>query len=138
MDPRLLCGSYCVFPFLFSIIVFTNDRYVDPECVSTHQLTERSDAYSFGVMILELITGRKAIIRTQFSVVKLVDWARPLMNPQSYRQLVDSRLNSIYDVNEMTRMVNCAAVCVGPSQRRPRMSKIIRFLKRHLSLNDLH
>ncbi|XP_077232265.1 proline-rich receptor-like protein kinase PERK2 [Tasmannia lanceolata] len=98
--------------------------YVDPECVSTHQFTERSDAYSFGVMILELITGREAIIRTRSSMVKLVDWARPLMNPQCYRQLVDSRLNSIYDVNEMTRMVNCAAICVGPSQRRPRMSKV--------------
>ncbi|XP_077229124.1 proline-rich receptor-like protein kinase PERK1 [Tasmannia lanceolata] len=111
--------------------------YVDPECVSTHQFTERSDAYSFGVMILELITGREAIFRTPLSMVKLVDWARPLMNPQSYRQLVDSRLKSIYNVNEMTRMVNCAAVCVGPSQSRPRMSKIVRFLEGHLSLNEL-
>ncbi|XP_077219716.1 putative serine/threonine-protein kinase PBL5 isoform X2 [Tasmannia lanceolata] len=64
---------------------FISTRYVDPEYALTHQLTEQSDAYSYGVMLLELITGHEAIFRTLLSMVmvKLVGWARPLMNPQS-------------------------------------------------------
>ncbi|XP_077219735.1 proline-rich receptor-like protein kinase PERK1 isoform X2 [Tasmannia lanceolata] len=114
--------------------------YLDPECFLTRKFTERSDVFSFGVMILELITGRQAIIRTQSSgVYSLVEWARPLMESHNYHLLVDPRLESNYNFNEMTRVVDCAAACLRPSSRsRPKMSQIVRVLEGHLSLNLLN
>ncbi|XP_077219771.1 proline-rich receptor-like protein kinase PERK1 isoform X2 [Tasmannia lanceolata] len=114
--------------------------YLDPDCFWTCKFTNKSDVFSFGVVLLELITGRQAIVRTQSSgVYSLVEWARPLMEAHNYHLLVDSRLQSNYNVNEMTRVVDCAAACVRPSSRsRPSMSKIVRFLEGHLSLDDLN
>jgi serine/threonine protein kinase len=43
----------------FEVYIF---RYVAPEYVTSGKLTERADVYSYGVMLLELITGRKPIM----------------------------------------------------------------------------
>ncbi|XP_077219725.1 proline-rich receptor-like protein kinase PERK3 [Tasmannia lanceolata] len=114
--------------------------YLDPECFLTQKFTERSDVFAFGVMVLELITGRQAVMRTQSSgVYSLVEWAKPLMEAHNYHVLVDPRLEANYDVNDMTRVVDCAAACVRASSRsRPKMSQIVRVLEGHLSLNVLN
>ncbi|XP_077228275.1 proline-rich receptor-like protein kinase PERK1 [Tasmannia lanceolata] len=114
--------------------------YLDPECFLTRKFTERSDVYAFGIMVLELITGRQAVIRTESSgVYSLVEWARPLMEAHNYYVLVDPRLESNYDVNDMTQVVDCAAACVRASSRsRPKMSQIVRYLEGDLSRNAMN
>ncbi|MFQ6634183.1 hypothetical protein Gotur_011971 [Gossypium turneri] len=115
--------------------------YLAPEYASSGKLTDRSDVFSFGVMLLELITGKQPIDISMDD--SLVDWARPLLTRAleggNVDELVDPRLEKNYNQNEMQRMIACAAASIRHSARkRPKMSQIARILEGDSSLDDLN
>ncbi|XP_010460343.1 PREDICTED: proline-rich receptor-like protein kinase PERK10 [Camelina sativa] len=106
--------------------------YMAPEYASSGKLTEKSDVFSFGVVLLELITGRKPVDTSQpLGDESLVEWARPLLNhaiqTEEFAALADPKLGKNYVGVEMFRMVEAAAACIRHSAaKRPRMSQIVR------------
>ncbi|PWA74241.1 serine/threonine-protein kinase, active site protein [Artemisia annua] len=117
--------------------------YLAPEYASTGKLTEKSDVFSYGVVLLELITGRRAVEIDSDDDDSLIDWATPVLiqasEGGSFDEMVDPRLGGNYNRNEMHRMVACAAICLRhAAKRRPKMSQVVRILEGDVSLEDLN
>ncbi|XP_044965178.1 proline-rich receptor-like protein kinase PERK9 isoform X3 [Hordeum vulgare subsp. vulgare] len=116
--------------------------YLAPEYASTGKLTEKSDVFFFGVVLLELITGRKPVDTSRpLGDESLVEWLRPLPNratdEQEFEELVDPRLTGDYDDVEMFRMIEAAVACIRHSAaRRRKMGQVVRILD-SLTLNDV-
>ncbi|KAJ4867499.1 Proline-rich receptor-like protein kinase PERK12 [Raphanus sativus] len=108
--------------------------YLAPEYASSGKLTDRSDVFSFGVVLLELVTGRKPVDQNQpLGEESLVEWARPLLlkaiETGDCSELIDRRLDKHYVEHEVFRMIETAAACVRHSgPKRPRMVQVVRAL----------
>ncbi|KAM3281132.1 inactive protein kinase SELMODRAFT isoform X1 [Capsicum chacoense] len=105
--------------------------YLAPEYAQSGQITEKADAYSFGVVLLELVTGRKAIdINRPKGQQSLSEWARPLLRKSAISELIDPCLANCYLEQEIRGMLRCASLCIrrDPNSR-PRMSQVLRMLE---------
>ncbi|VVA92290.1 unnamed protein product [Arabis nemorensis] len=117
--------------------------YLAPEYASSGKLTDRSDVFSFGVVLLELVTGRKPVDQNQpLGEESLVEWARPLLlkaiETGDFSELIDSRLEKHYVEHEVFRMIETAAACVRHSgPKRPRMVQVVRALDSDGDLGDI-
>ncbi|CAD5178347.1 unnamed protein product [Musa acuminata subsp. malaccensis] len=98
--------------------------YCAPEYAMTGQLTLKSDIYSFGVVLLELITGRRAIDNSRAAGEhNLVAWARPLFKDRrKFSQVADPVLQGQYPPRGLYQALAVAAMCV---QEQPAMRPLI-------------
>ncbi|XP_024525140.1 inactive protein kinase SELMODRAFT_444075-like isoform X2 [Selaginella moellendorffii] len=105
--------------------------YLAPEYTQSGQITEKADVYSFGIVLLELVTGRKAIdISRPKGQQCLTEWARPLLRKRVYRELVDPKLCGEFEKDEVTCMLHAAFLCISRDPNtRPRMSQVLRILE---------
>lgn len=83
---------------------------------------EKIDVFAFGVLPLEIITGRRPV---DSSKQNLLLWAKPLMESGNITELVDPKLENKYDSDQMRRLVLTASYCVRQSSIwRPSMSEV--------------
>ncbi|XP_042063754.1 proline-rich receptor-like protein kinase PERK3 [Salvia splendens] len=106
--------------------------YVAPEYAMTGHLLVKSDVYSYGVVLLELLTGRKPVDMSQPSGQEnLVTWARPILREKDrLEELADPRLSGKYPKEDLFRVCTIAAACVAPdASQRPTMGEVVQSLK---------
>ncbi|CAN4098890.1 unnamed protein product [Withania somnifera] len=97
--------------------------YCAPDYAMTGQLTFKSDIYSFGVVLLEIITGRRAIDYTKSAAEQnLVAWARPIFKDRKkFYKMADPALDGHYPIRSLYQAIAIAAMCVQeqPNMRPP-------------------
>lgn len=106
--------------------------YVAPEYAMTGHLLVKSDVYSYGVVLLELLTGRKPVDMSQPSGQEnLVTWARPILRDKDrLEELADPKLAGKYPNEDFVRVCTIAAACVAPeANQRPTMGEVVQSLK---------
>ncbi|XVF32905.1 hypothetical protein REPUB_Repub17cG0123100 [Reevesia pubescens] len=106
--------------------------YVAPEYAMTGHLLVKSDVYSYGVVLLELLTGRTPVDMSQPSGQEnLVTWARPILRDKDrLEELADPRLGGKYPKEDFLRVCTIAAACVAPeANQRPTMGEVVQSLK---------
>ncbi|KAK7312470.1 hypothetical protein VNO77_36354 [Canavalia gladiata] len=105
--------------------------YAAPEYVQTGKLTAKSDVWSFGVVLYELITGRRAVERNlPKNEQKLLEWVRPYVSdPRKFHLIVDPRLEGQYCVKSAHKIAMLANKCLMKQPKsRPKMSEVVEFL----------
>ncbi|XP_066383281.1 protein kinase STUNTED-like [Miscanthus floridulus] len=107
--------------------------YLAPEYFMYGKVTDRVDVYAFGVVLLELLSGRKPISRDGSSPKgqeSLVMWATPVLSSGDISDLLDPRLDVKHDEVEVRRMASAASLCLRRSARlRPPISQILSILR---------
>ncbi|CAN4082769.1 unnamed protein product [Withania somnifera] len=106
--------------------------HIAPEYLSTGQSSEKTDVFGFGILLLELITGMRAIEFGKAANQKgaMLDWVRKIHHEKKLDVLVDKDLRINYDWIELEEMVQVALLCTQylPGHR-PKMSEIVRMLE---------
>ncbi|KAF3787084.1 Inactive protein kinase [Nymphaea thermarum] len=110
--------------------------YMDPEYSSTCRLNEKSDIYSFGVVLLELISGKLHVMdEPSAQKIHIVEWVKPNLFRGNHANIADPRLCGSYDVDSLWRVVDLALQCTRDKGiNRPNMSCVVAELKEAIML----
>lgn len=115
-----------------SSIVRGTVGYLDPEYYISQQLTDKSDIYSFGVILLELISGQEAISNDSFGANcrNIVQWAKLHIESGDIQGIIDPALGNDYDLQSMWKIAEKALMCVQPhGHMRPSISEVLKEIQ---------
>ncbi|XP_039141459.1 probable receptor-like serine/threonine-protein kinase At5g57670 isoform X2 [Dioscorea cayenensis subsp. rotundata] len=100
--------------------------YLAPEYFMHGIVDEKTDVFAYGVLLLEIITGRKPIDSSKQS---LLLWAKPLITRGKIAQMADPNLKGKYDKDQLEKLVLVASYCVRQSAVwRPTMNEVLELL----------
>ncbi|CAE6257263.1 unnamed protein product [Arabidopsis arenosa] len=106
--------------------------HIAPEYLCTGKSSEKTDVFGYGITLLELVTGQRAIDFSRLEEeenILLLDHIKKLLREQRLRDIVDSNL-TIYDSKEVETIVQVALLCTqGSPEDRPAMSEVVKMLQ---------
>ncbi|KAG0557614.1 hypothetical protein KC19_11G144000 [Ceratodon purpureus] len=114
--------------------------YCSPEYAQHGHISTALDVYSFGILILEIISGRKSIdLQKSGEEVYLREWAWKLFEAQVTTTLIDSRMkHSSSDLEAITRATTVALACVQyKAANRPKMHDVVLMILGNMPIVDL-
>ncbi|WOK93779.1 hypothetical protein Cni_G02480 [Canna indica] len=107
--------------------------YLAPEYAMYGKASESCDVYSFGIVLLELASGKKPIekkFKEENWALPITEWALTLAREKKFKEIADPKLNGNYVEEELTRMVLVALVCAqSMPEKRLTMLEVVELLK---------
>ncbi|KAL1834140.1 hypothetical protein ACET3Z_003791 [Daucus carota] len=101
--------------------------YIAPEYAYTLRVNEKSDTYSFGVVILELVTGRLPV-DPEFGEKDLVKWVCTSLDQKGIDHVIDPKLDSCFK-EEICKVLNVGLICTSPLPiNRPSIRRVVKML----------
>ncbi|KAI4314235.1 hypothetical protein L6164_027166 [Bauhinia variegata] len=109
--------------------------YLDPQYNISNKLNEKSDVFSFGVVLLEMITGQPAIAKTDEGKTHIIDWLKSMQSESEISDIVDSRLEGKFGTDSARKLLDTAMACVASrSIDRPTMGEVVKELTHCLAM----
>lgn len=103
--------------------------YLDPGYLAPGDLSTKSDIFSLGILLLEMISGRNAI-DVNYSPPSVVDWAVPLIKHSDFSAICDPRIGEPEDPRLIRQLAVLAARCVGSTaEKRPAATEVVDCLR---------
>ncbi|RRT41757.1 hypothetical protein B296_00020865 [Ensete ventricosum] len=112
--------------------------YAAPDYIETGHLTIKSDVWSFGVVLYEILTGRYSLDRNRpTNEQKLLDWVRQFpVETRKFTMIMDPRLRSEYSPEAACKIGKLANSClVKNPKERPSMSQVVECLKQAMQMD---
>lgn len=108
--------------------------YTAPEYLLTYQLTIKSDVFSFGVVLLEIVTGKPHILNDP-ERTSITQWVQRCLARGNIESVVDTRMSGDYDVNGVWKAADTALKCTAQlPEHRPTMTDVVAQLQECLDL----
>lgn len=126
-----------------SSLVAADEIFLAPEVKEFRRFSERSDAYSFGIFLLELMSGQEAndLVTSEINQ-SIVEWVQNYQESGKMSSIIDQRLGNRYTTEGMEEFIQLIVRCVDPSsERRPALSYVVmeldRVLDKEMSLTTI-
>lgn len=106
--------------------------YAAPEYVETGHLTTHCDLWSFGVVLYEILTGRRALERNRPTTEqKLLEWVKRFpADSKKFSLIIDPRIRNQYSLSAARRIAKLADACLNKNPKeRPTMDQVVEILK---------
>ncbi|KAJ8566866.1 hypothetical protein K7X08_019074 [Anisodus acutangulus] len=123
--------------------VAADEIFLAPEVREFRRFSEKSDAYSFGIFLLELVSGREAMDLLSSDLnVNIVEWVENYQDSGNISAIIDQRLGNSFTTEGMEEFMQLTIRCVDPSsERRPTMSYVVmeldRILEKEMNLTTI-
>ncbi|XP_017218306.1 probable LRR receptor-like serine/threonine-protein kinase RKF3 isoform X1 [Daucus carota subsp. sativus] len=109
--------------------------YVDPEYRMNHRVNSSGDVYSFGIVILQLISGQRVINLDANKPMPLSKMARLVTRGGNIIDFADPKLNGNFSEEAFEFLLKLALTCTGIKQQRPSMEQVFRKLEKALEMS---
>lgn len=113
--------------------------YAAPDYIETGHLTTKSDVWSFGVVLYELLTGRRSLERNRpADEQKLLDWVRQFpIESRRFNMIMDPRLQYQFSMKAAREIAKLADRCLAKlAKERPKMSEVVESLKEIMLIKE--
>ncbi|GAV71513.1 Pkinase_Tyr domain-containing protein [Cephalotus follicularis] len=122
-----------------STAVVGTHGYAAPDYIETGHLTTKSDVWSFGVVLYEILTGRRSLERNRPKFEQnLLEWVRQFpTDSKKFNSIMDPRLENQLSFGAARRIAKLADNCLLKSAKdRPKMSQVVETLKQIIEGSD--
>lgn len=114
--------------------------YAAPEYIMSGHLSTKSDVYSYGVVLLELLTGKRVVDKSRSNRERnLVEWARPILRDQrKLPHIIDPRLEGQFPIKGALKVAALTYKCLSHHPNpRPNMSDVVKSLELLQDFDDM-
>ncbi|KAJ3684036.1 hypothetical protein LUZ61_013200 [Rhynchospora tenuis] len=106
--------------------------YLDPEYYATQEFTVKTDIYSFGIILLELMSGYSPLSKEHFGddFQHIAEWAREHIESGNIHAIIDKSLEPTFEIQSVWKIAEVALMCVKPrGMERPSISEVLKEIQ---------